>query len=256
MLIILHSPRDDNACCAPSNYYHYTQYAAESKQRKTQFFGFAEYTPAQNIQPKVTTQPMTTDIINCPEQLNIYPADETFVFIDVETSNWYSNTVCAIGLILVQNGASTGYYSLINPHDHITFTYIHGITDDDVRDAPELSQFWLTVAPKIPENFIFVAHNYHFDLNAMRKDLARYGIEFAPKRALDTMWVAKDILYNFRTAKGDLRLNTLSQRLGVDLTHHNAASDITATKLVLEKLLTMGNRRIDEFVRTLAAPTK
>ena len=101
----------------------------------------------------------------------------------------------------------------------------------------------------IPKDFVFVAHNYCFDLNVMKKDLGRFGIAFTPKKVLDTMWVARDILYHFRTERGDLTLNVLSERLGVQLYHHNAASDILATKEVLEKLLLMGNRRIEEFIR-------
>ena len=180
---------------------------------------------------------------------NIYPTDKTFVFVDVETANWANDRICAIGLILVKNGQSTGYYTLINPQTHITFSYIHGIYDCDVVDAPTIDEFWKVMAPLIPNDFVFVAHNYRFDLSVMRKDLARFGMEINPTQLLDTMWVARDILYHFRTVSGDLRLNTLSERLGVALNHHNAASDIMATKQVLEKLLTMGNRRIEDFIR-------
>ena len=179
----------------------------------------------------------------------VYPRDKTFVFVDVETANWSNDRICAIGLILVKNGESTGYYTLINPETHITFTYIHGISDCDVVDAPTIDQFWQVMAPLIPSDFVFVAHNYRFDLSVMKKDLGRFGIEFKPTQVLDTMWVARDILYHFRTVSGDLKLNVLSERLSVQLNHHNAASDIMATKQVLEKLLVMGNRRIEEFIR-------
>ncbi len=180
---------------------------------------------------------------------SVYPSDKNFFFADVETANWANDRICAIGVILIKNGEATGYYSLINPNVHITFTYIHGITDDDVKNAPTLEQFWQIMAPLIPEKFVFVAHNYRFDLTVIKKDLGRFGIDFNPTEILDTMWVARDILYHFRTQRGDLRLNTLSELLGVQLYHHNAASDISATKQVLEKLLLLGNRKITEFIR-------
>ena len=186
---------------------------------------------------------------NLPQIDNIYPTDKAFVFVDVETANWANDRICAIGLILVKNGESTGYYTLINPQTHITLTYIHGITDADVENAPTLDMFWQVMAPLIPEEFVFVAHNYRFDLSVMKKDLARFGIEFKPTQLLDTMWVARDILYHFKTVAGDLKLNVLSSRLCVQLNHHNAASDIMATKQVLEKLLVMGNRKIEDFIR-------
>ena len=192
---------------------------------------------------------MENSTLNIDPIENIYPTDKTFVFVDVETANWANDRICAIGLILVKNGESTGYYTLINPQTHITFTYIHGISDCDVVNAPTLNQFWQVMSKLIPDDFVFVAHNYRFDLSVMKKDLARFGLEFNPAELLDTMWVARDILYHFRTVKGDLTLNVLSERLGVQLNHHNAASDIKATKEVLEKLLVIGNRRIEEFIR-------
>ena len=178
-----------------------------------------------------------------------YPKDKSFVFVDVETANGFNDRICAIGMILVKNGESQGYYTLINPQTHITLSYIHGITDADVVDAPTLEQFWQVMSPHIPNEFVFVAHNYCFDLNVMKKDLGRFGYRFTPQEVLDTMWVARDILYHFRTVKGDLTLNVLSERLDVQLNHHNAASDILATKEVLEKLLLMGNRQIEQFIR-------
>ncbi len=180
---------------------------------------------------------------------NIYPANKNFVFVDVETANWNNDRICAIGMIIVENGQGTGYYTLIDPQVHITFSYIHGITDADVLNAPTIDVFWNVMKPLIPSKFVFVAHNYRFDLSVMKKDLGRFGIEFSPEEILDTMWVARDILYHFHTQKGDLRLNTLSEALDVPLFHHNASSDISATKQVLEKLLVMGNRRIEEFIR-------
>ena len=180
-----------------------------------------------------------------------YPNDKAFVFVDVETANYNNDRICAIGLIIVADGSETGYYTLINPQTHITLSYIHGITDVDVQGSPTIEQFWQVMSTLLPKEFVFVAHNYRFDLTVMKKDLARFGIEFAPKEAVDTMWVARDILYNFKTVRGDLRLNVLSERLNVQLFHHNAASDIQATKEVLEKLLLQGNRRIEEFIRRI-----
>ena len=180
-----------------------------------------------------------------------YSSDKAFVFVDVETANYNNDRICAIGMIVVANGEENGYYTLINPHTHITLSYIHGITDADVKEAPTIEEFWQVMSKLLPQEFVFVAHNYRFDLTVMKKDLGRFGIEFAPKEVIDTMWVARDILYNFKTVRGDLRLNVLAERLNVQLYHHNAASDITATKEVLEKLLAMGGRSVTDFIRKI-----
>lgn len=62
------------------------------------------------------------------------------------------------------------------------------------------------------------------------------------------MWIAREILYNFQNQAGDLKLDTLAKRLKIKLNHHNAESDIAATKEILEKLLLIGNRDITEFI--------
>ncbi len=188
------------------------------------------------------------------EQMNtsdkkIYPPDKNFVFVDVETADWNNDRICAVGMITVQNGETSGYYTLINPQTHITFSYIHGITDADVAEAPTIDGFWEVMKRHIPEEFVFVAHNYRFDLTVLKKDLGRFGIRFAPTEILDTMWVAKRLMYGRRTYSGELRLNTLCDKLNIQLHHHNAASDISATKEVLEKLLTAYDRDISEFIR-------
>ena len=64
----------------------------------------------------------------------IYPTDKNFIFVDVETANWSNDRICAIGMIIVKSGKTTGYYSLIDPKTRITFTYIHGITRSDCSE--------------------------------------------------------------------------------------------------------------------------
>ena len=177
-----------------------------------------------------------------------YPINTTFLFVDVETATRSNDTICAIGAIIVKNGKEKTFYSLINPKTHITNTSIHGISDDDVVDAPTIDEYWNNIAPLLGDDYIIVGHNIAFDISVINKDLERFGINFNPTRKVDTMAIAKDILYNFSTQAGDLKLNTICQRLNIPLNHHNAESDITATKQVLEILLTMGNRNITNFI--------
>ena len=177
-----------------------------------------------------------------------YPSDETFFFVDVETATWGNDRLCAVGSIIVKGGQVARYYSLINPHTPIVNSFIHGIYDRDVVDAPTLAEYWRGIAPLLGEDYIIVGHNISFDITALTKDLSRFGIPFCPKRKIDTMAVARDILYHFCTKSGDLRLNTLCDRLHIALNHHNAESDIGATKEVLETLLSIGGRDVREFI--------
>lgn len=177
-----------------------------------------------------------------------YPNNKTFFFVDVETATRSNDTVCAIGAIIIKNGMETSFYTLINPKTHITNTSIHGIDDEDVIDAPTLEEYWPTIAKEIGNDYIIIGHNVAFDISVLNKNLEKYGIDFCPTRKVDTMAVAKDILYHFFTQSGDLKLDTICKRLNIKLHHHNAESDISATKQVLETLLTMGNRNITDFI--------
>ena len=177
-----------------------------------------------------------------------YPSNKTFLFVDVETATRANDTICAIGSIIVKNGTTESLYSLINPKTHITNTSIHGISDTDVSDAPTLGEYWPTIANLIGDDFIVVGHNIAFDISVLNKDLENYGISFTPTRKVDTMAIAKDILYHFSTQSGDLKLDTICRKLKISLNHHNAESDIAATKQVLETLLVMGNKNITDFI--------
>lgn len=183
-----------------------------------------------------------------------YPKDRKFVFIDVETATRANDKICAIGLIIVDGGVAKDMYSLINPKVHITNTSIHGISDEDVEDAPTFEEYWDSVKSLIGDDFVFVAHNANFDRSVLDKELSCMDSSFNPKMVIDTMWVAKDILYGFNAISGDLKLDTLCDRLGVTLNHHNAGSDIAATKEVLEKLLLLSHRNIEEFINIRGTP--
>lgn len=192
---------------------------------------------------------VSVDVVKNDIMIYDYPVDQTFLFVDVETATSSNDSVCAIGLILVKSNKEKRLYSLINPRVHITNTRFHGITDSDIIDAPTLDEFWNNIKDELCDDFVVVAHNGKFDISVLKKDFNRYNICFNPRKLADTMWVSKDILYNFQNQTGDLKLDTLARRLNIELNHHNAESDISATKEILEKLLVTGKRDITEFIK-------
>ena len=208
------------------------------------------YSPKSDSAVPMTSvaKPSSTSITTVNNEEFTYHKNKTFFFIDVETATRTNDTVCAIGAFVVKNGISMPFYSLINPQTHITNTSIHGISDSDVADAPLLSEFWPRIAELIGDDYIIIGHNVAFDISVLSKDLERFGYEFNPKRKVDTMAVAKDILYHFSTQAGDLKLDTICNKLNICLNHHNAESDISATKQVLETLLVIGKRDITDFI--------
>ena len=181
-----------------------------------------------------------------------YPKDINFLFIDVETANSRNDSLCAIGVFIIKNGEEKYIYSLIDPKAPITNTFVHGISSYDVIGAPTLIHIWNKIILELGNDFIIVGHNINFDICALRKDLNRYGINLKEHNFIDTMAVAQDIYYDFKTKAGDLKLDTMSYHLGISLNHHNAGSDIEATKKILEILLTKGQRKITDFINVKA----
>ena len=177
-----------------------------------------------------------------------YSSKRTFFYVDVETANSKNDTVCSIAAIIIKDGQEKEFYSLINPKAKITNTYIHGIKDSDVVDKPTLDAFWQDISQYINDDFIIIGHNIQFDISVLNKDLERYGIKFLPKNRIDTMTIAKDIYYDYKTKSGDLKLDLICKKLDISIDHHNAFSDIKATKKILESLLSISNRKIEEFI--------
>ena len=74
---------------------------------------------------------------------------KNFAAIDFETANQCHSSVCSVGVVVVRDGKVTDkFYSLIYPHPYF-FSYwntrVHGLTLEDVADAPEFPDVWSQV---------------------------------------------------------------------------------------------------------------
>lgn len=112
-----------------------------------------------------------------------------FVAIDFETANEYRGSPCAVGLVRVLNGEIVDRQARLikpvtrdwNPKKqplHTLFSpfniMIHGITPDDVKDAPAWHEIWPTLQEYIGELPV-VAHNASFDTGVIRYALDADG---------------------------------------------------------------------------------
>jgi len=64
-----------------------------------------------------------------------------FISIDVETANADLSSICQIGVVKFVGGVIVGKWgTLVNPEDEFDpmNIYIHGITEENVKDAPIL----------------------------------------------------------------------------------------------------------------------
>jgi DNA polymerase III subunit epsilon len=153
-----------------------------------------------------------------------------FTAIDFETANSSRASACAVGLSLVEGGGIVGrLHQLIRP-DPFCFdpfnVSIHGITEEDVSDAPSFAEFW----PELMQNIAgpLVAHNASFDMSVLRNVLDESNIPYPEVDYFCTRVIAKLTWPEHPT----YALDHLAQVLDIAFEHHDAAEDARACALI------------------------
>ena len=155
-----------------------------------------------------------------------------FVALDFETANYRRESVCEMGIAVVENGQVTETRSWrIRPKQnwfHYGNIRVHGITADDVANEPEFDNVWQEAKPYF-EHANLVAHNASFDLSCLRHVLAQYELAYPSLSYTCSLLVARRAWQGFQS----YGLSALSQRFQISLTHHDAESDAIACAHIL-----------------------
>ena len=165
-------------------------------------------------------------------------AEDTFVVFDVETTGLSAvyDTIIELAAVKVKNGEIVDRFeSFANPHHPLSATTINltGITDDMVKDAPEVSDM-LRKFKDWAEDGIFVAHNASFDMGFLNVGYRKMGEDKAPNPVIDTLELGRFLYPDMKNH----RLNTLAKKFDIELTqHHRAIYDTEATAHLLIKML-------------------
>lgn len=151
-----------------------------------------------------------------------------FTAIDFETANFKRQSVCSVGIAIVENfevvktinkliKPTPNYYERINMS-------IHGIKPEMTQDKQTFIELWPELKPYIENNHI-IAHNASFDLSALRYVLDSYEIEYPNLEYYCSMLTAKKVLPGLM----NYQLPTVCKHLKIDnLNHHEATSDAIA----------------------------
>ncbi len=161
-----------------------------------------------------------------------------FAAIDFETANQISSSVCSVGVVIVRGGEIVDkFYRLIYPRpDFFTYwtTQIHGITMQDVEDAPTFPDVWAQIATKI-EGLPLVAHNSPFDERCLKAVFDEYGMDYPDYEFYCTCRASRQKLKN---KLPNHQLHTVAKYCGYDLTnHHHALADAEACAAIALKIL-------------------
>jgi DNA polymerase-3 subunit epsilon len=148
-----------------------------------------------------------------------------FVTIDFETAQYARESACSVGLVRFSGGLETDtFYSLIRPpvlYIRPEFTAIHGLTVDDVRDAPAFSDLWESrILPFIGKTPL-AAHNAVFDMGVLRAALLCYGLAVPRLRYFDTLALSRRCWPELKSHA----LTSLGAAFDINYDAHNALDD-------------------------------
>lgn len=170
-----------------------------------------------------------------------------YIVFDVETPNYKNDSICAIGIAVVENGEIVEeQYHLVDPEDYFSGFNIklHGVSPVMVEGAMTFPELWFLVLEPMIKDGVLVAHNAPFDMGVLSKSLKRYGIHRECDSYACTVRIGRMCIPEAPNHK----LNTLCELLGIDLLHHNAGSDSLACAELLLYYISKGVD-IDRFVR-------
>ena len=158
---------------------------------------------------------------------------------DLETTGFNPKSQRIVQYALVgceANGNAIQIDELVNPRMRIPpeTTNVHGIRDEDVRNAPEFKQCVDEISTMM-EGAVIVGHNIdRFDWPFLQAEFLRAGQPMPrPLVILDTLKIARRL-----KIPPSHKLGILCERFGISLENaHTAGADAAATLLLLHKMM-------------------
>lgn len=155
-----------------------------------------------------------------------------FAAIDFETADYESDSACAVSVIVAEEGRIVKKRSALirPPRRDFVFSYLHGITWQDVEHKSAFGRLWPKIARLLDGAEFIAAHNASFDRRILHTCCAVSGIRPPDTRYLCTMKLARQLWGLYPT-----KLPDVCRHFGIPLNHHEAESDALAcAKIVLE----------------------
>jgi len=172
-----------------------------------------------------------------------------FVSIDFETANHSRNSACSVGLVKFSKGTAVDtYYSLIRPptlYIRPDFTDIHGLTVEDVKDAPLFADIWESSILPFIGDFPLAAHNASFDMGVLSAVLEWYKHSIPKYRYFCSCNLARKTWPHLKSHA----LTSLAANFGIIYEAHNALDDaMTCGKLVLMSAQKYGSANVKQLL--------
>jgi DNA polymerase-3 subunit epsilon len=179
-----------------------------------------------------------------------------FVTIDFETAKYSRESACAVGLVQFKDGKAVDtFYSLIRPpvlYIRPDFTDIHGLTVEDVRDAPAFPEIWESGVKPFIGDLPLAAHNAPFDMSVLRSVLEWYELPVPGSSAGSPQLRYFCTCSLARRTWPELEshaLTALAENFGIVYNAHNALDDaVTCGKIALLSAKKFGGAHLEELL--------
>jgi len=159
------------------------------------------------------------------------------VAIDFETADHGADSACALGIVTIEKGRirRKGYRLIRPPRRDFVFSYLHGITWNDIEREATFAEVWDAFRDYWQDADYLVAHNAAFDRGVLAACSVAVGRVPPDFPFVCTVKIAR-WHWNFRPAK----LPIVCARLGIPLKHHDAESDALACASIALRAMNEG----------------
>ena len=161
----------------------------------------------------------------------------SFAAIDFETANNLRNSACSVSIVTVRDNEveDQSTYLIRPPSRNFEFTYIHGISWEDVSDKPSFGELWPDISAKLRGVKFVAAHNAPFDRSVLYGCCEHYGLIAPSIPFICTVQLARNAWNIFPT-----KLPDVCRKLRIALNHHDAASDALACANIVLRAINDG----------------
>jgi DNA polymerase-3 subunit epsilon len=168
---------------------------------------------------------------------NLALSEAQYCILDLETTGLdpINDGIVEISSVRIdaQGNKLDEFHSLINPRQPVRCTEIHGITDDDVADAPEIADVCGQIT-RLLSGSVVVAFNAYFDVAFLEQKVLRPLSLKSPHPFLCCMYLRGMI--GLKPARA--RLAQACKEAGIEFSHeHQAYFDTNAVALLFENYL-------------------